>query len=105
MAAERSLGTGHRFDTNGCLDEWQSGAKLISDKTFGRISMRAWFSGPLAAVLIAAPVVAAGATSFAILLSSAERPDCRRGVRNRIRAGPVFPAGSGRGCAGAGGCD
>ncbi len=37
--------------------------------------MRAWFSGPLAAVLIAAPLVAAGATSFAILLSSAERPE------------------------------
>ena len=36
--------------------------------------MRAWLSGSLAAVLIAAPLIAASATSFAVLLGSPDRP-------------------------------
>ena len=36
--------------------------------------MRAWFSGSIAAVLIAAPVLAAGGSSFATLLTNADRP-------------------------------
>lgn len=46
--------------------------------------MRAWVSGSLAAVLIVAPIVAAGATSFAVLLASAERPDADK-VRDADR--------------------
>ena len=46
--------------------------------------MRAWVSGTLAAVLIAAPIVAAGATSFAVMLGNAERPEADK-VRDADR--------------------
>ncbi|MEO7246931.1 MAG: methyltransferase [Novosphingobium sp.] len=46
--------------------------------------MRAWVSGTLVAVLITAPLVTAGATSFAILLSSTERPEADK-VRDADR--------------------